>query len=1178
MTENKAKGAQTPENTEKNREEVQETHGAGITVSGISGTKTLRVGRVNKRPKDVVEDHSEAGAAAAASVTTAPSEPAVSVAPASASKTAPADKSQTAAASPLPSAPIRTESHAAASEPKKDIPSAASVKSPEKVPAVSSETKTAAAPKTEQVHISTEPSKSAAAPTQSGAESAAQPVKTPAQIPAAPVSTGTAPAPAVTAPASAGSAPASTGTAPAGTSPAAARSGTAPTGTVPPQGFVNRNSADRPYGNADRRDGPGDSRSTYTRPAGSYDSSRPQNQPGNQSGNPGGYSAGRPSGPSGSYDNRPSGQGGYQGSRPSGQGGYQGGYQGNRPSGPSGSFDNRPSGQGGYQGNRPLGQGGYQGSRPLGQGGSFENRPSGQGGSFENRPSGQGGYQGSRPAGEGGFSSQRPPQGGFGGPRPQGAPGGYQGNRPSGQGGFGSRPPQGGGFAGNRSRDSFGPGAKDENFIRSKEDNGYGARSASRTGPGGARGPVKPHSDIPTEISKEKANFAARDAYEKSRKEPAKDVKKDVNKPAAALTDRRAVNKRATTAFAGRGASEILSDDTALDNVYPAGSKGRRPSRKNQRMAPVPMQPKAVLSHVQLPEFITIKEFADGVQKRSADVIKKLMKLGVLATINQEIDFDTATLIASEYGITTEKIIEVTEEDILFDDTEDTDETLQTRPPVVVVMGHVDHGKTSLLDRIRSTSVVKGEAGGITQHIGAYTVRLKGGRQITFLDTPGHEAFTTMRARGAQVTDIAILVVAADDGVMPQTIEAINHAKAANTEIVVAINKMDKPGANIEKVKLELSQHGVIPEEWGGTNVMVPVSAKTGDGIEDLLEMVLLTADVLDLKADPNKQAKGTVIEAKLDKNRGPVATVLVQRGTLRIGDTIVAGPIVGRVRAMTDDKGAVVKKAGPSIPVEIMGLPEVPDAGEIFYTVTDEKVARQLVEKRRVKQREDQLRKSSRMSLETLAATLAAGEVKDLNLIVKADVQGSVEAIIQSLEKLSSDEVHVKVIHGAVGTITESDIVLADVTNAIIIGFNVRPGVSIAEKAKLTGVDIKLYRVIYNAIEDVQAAMKGLLKPTYEEIILGHIEIRQIFKVSNVGTIGGAYVTDGKVLRSSEVRIVRSGIVVHEGKLASLKRFKDDAKEVAFGYECGISIENFNDIKEGDIVEAFEMREIARK
>lgn len=698
-------------------------------------------------------------------------------------------------------------------------------------------------------------------------------------------------------------------------------------------------------------------------------------------------------------------------------------------------------------------------------------------------------------------------------------------------------------------------------------------------GPSAHRGAPKADAEnIPIEITKDKANFAARDAFEKTRKDPSKDSRKDPGKPISSQNDRRSGNMRAVnSAISGMEANEILKDDTALEAIYRSQPKGRRGApRKRGFSSPAP-QPKAVLTHVQLPQSITIKDFSEGIQKRSSEVIKKLMKLGLLATINQEIDFDTATLIAEEFGITTELLVEVTEEDILFDETEDTDENLLQRPPVVVVMGHVDHGKTSLLDKIRSSSVVKGEAGGITQHIGAYTVKLKG-RPITFLDTPGHEAFTTMRARGAQVTDIAILVVAADDGVMPQTIEAINHAHAANTEIVVAINKMDRPGANPDKVKQELSTHGIIPEEWGGSTVVVPVSAHTGEGIDELLEMVLLTADVMDLKADPNKQAKGTVIEAKLDKNRGPVATVLVQRGTLRNGDAVVTGSIVGRVRAMTDDKGSTVKKAGPSIPVEILGLSEVPEAGELFYAVTDEKVARQLADKRKTKQREDQLRKTSRMTLETLAETLAAGEVLDLNLIIKADVQGSVEAVTQSLEKLSSDEVHVRVIHGAVGAITESDVMLADVSNAVIIGFNVRPGAGIAEKAKDIGVDIKLYRVIYNAIEDIQAAMKGMLKPKYEEAVLGHIEIRQIFKVSNVGTIGGAYVTDGKVLRSSEVRVVRDGIVVHEGKLASLKRFKDDVKEVVTGYECGISIENYNDIKEGDVIEAFEMREIVRK
>ena len=748
--------------------------------------------------------------------------------------------------------------------------------------------------------------------------------------------------------------------------------------------------------------------------------------------------------------------------------------------------------------------------------------------------------------------------------RPTGRDGAYNPGTTPGQPYGQNRPRPGGGYPPRR---PMGPMGKDD------------SDEAPSRGPSAHRGPPKSDKpDIPPELTKEKANFAARDAFEKNRKEPLKDNKKDPGKPTVVQTNRSSANMRVVNStISGMQATDILSDESTLDALYRSKSKGRRaPSRKRDFSAPAPL-PKAVLTHVQLPENITIKEFAEGIQKRSTDIIKKLMKLGVLATINQEIDFDTATLIASEFGITTELLVEVTEEDILFDDTADTEENLQPRPPVVVVMGHVDHGKTSLLDKIRSASVVKGEAGGITQHIGAYTVKLKG-RQITFLDTPGHEAFTTMRARGAQVTDIAILVVAADDGVMPQTVEAINHAKAANTEIVVAINKMDRPGANPDKVKQELSTHGILPEEWGGSTIMVPVSAHTGEGIDELLEMVLLTADIMDLKVDPNKQAKGTVIEAKLDKARGPVATVLVQRGTLHNGDAIVTGSIVGRIRAMTDDKGGSVKKAGPSMPVEILGLSEVPEAGELFYAVTDEKVARQLVEKRRTKQREDQLRKSSRMTLETLSETLAAGEILDLNLIIKADVQGSVEAVTQSLEKLTNDEVHVKVIHGGVGAITESDIVLADVSNAVIIGFNVRPGTGIAEKAKEIGVDIKLYRVIYNAIEDVQAAMKGMLKPKFEEAILGHIEIRQIFKVSNVGTIGGAYVTDGKVLRSSEVRIVRNGIVVHEGKLASLKRFKDDVKEVMTGYECGISIENYNDIKEGDVIEAFEMREIIRK
>lgn len=676
---------------------------------------------------------------------------------------------------------------------------------------------------------------------------------------------------------------------------------------------------------------------------------------------------------------------------------------------------------------------------------------------------------------------------------------------------------------------------------------------------------TKPKQESPIdEGKKSRANFAERNAFDKKRTENTEN-RRD-NGKGAGSNDRRSKND--FNNYKGRNTDAFGEDYDG----YLYGSKKKNKKAQKVEVAPVVQQ----ITDIQLPPFITVKDFADGIGKKSGDVIKELMKLGILATINQELDFDTACLLADAFGINAEPITEVTEEDILFDEAEDKEEDLKPRPPVVVVMGHVDHGKTSLLDRIRSSSVVAGEAGGITQAIGAYTVRLKG-RQITFLDTPGHEAFTTMRARGAQVTDIAILVVAADDGVMPQTIEAINHAKAANTEIIVAINKMDKPGANPDKVKQELANYELIPEEWGGSTIMVPVSAKMGQGIDDLLEMVLLTADVLELKADPKRQAKGTVIEAKLDKARGPVATVLVQRGTLKAGDSVVCGPMIGNIRAMYDDKGSDIKKAGPSIPVEILGLPEVPEAGETLYAVTDDKMARQLVEKRKIKLREQQLHKSSRMSLETLAQTLAEGDVKDLNLIIKADVQGSVEAVIQSLEKLSNDEVRVKVIHGGVGAINESDIVLADVSNAIIIGFNVRPNAIITEKAKEVGVDIRLYSVIYNAIEDVEKAMKGMLAPTFEEAVLGHVEIRELFKVSGVGTIGGSYVLDGKITRNCDVRVVRDDIVVYTGHLASLQRMKDAVKEVNAGYECGLSIENYNDIKIGDVIEAYEMREVER-
>jgi len=632
-----------------------------------------------------------------------------------------------------------------------------------------------------------------------------------------------------------------------------------------------------------------------------------------------------------------------------------------------------------------------------------------------------------------------------------------------------------------------------------------------------------------------------------------------------------------------KGVSEVLSEDFILDEFYSDDGlkKTKKPGRfkkdsRNEQLARH-MPPKPVTVTVKIPENITVKDFAEVLKKTSTDVIKKLMGLGLMVTLNEEIDFDTASIIADEYGIIAEKEVVVNEEDILFDDAQDeNDENLESRPPVVVVMGHVDHGKTSLLDAIRKTNVIDSEAGGITQHIGAYTVKINN-RNITFLDTPGHEAFTAMRARGAQVTDIAILVVAADDGVMPQTVEAINHAKAANVSIIVAINKIDKPGANPERVKQELTEYGLLVEEWGGDVISVPVSAKKEENIDQLLEMVLLTADMLELKANPKKQAKGTVIEAKLDKARGAIATLLVQRGTLRVGDSIVTGTTVGRIRAMVDDKGNNIKEAGPSVPVEILGLPEVPEAGEIFYAITDERIARQLAEKRKQKLKEEQQKSTSRVSLEDLFNQIKEGKVKDLNIIVKADVQGSVEAIKQSLEKLSNDEVHVKIIHGGVGAVTESDVTLAQISNAIIIGFNVRPGANVAEAAENAGVDMRLYRVIYDAIEDIEAAMKGMLDPTFKEVVLGHAEVRQIFKVSGIGTIGGCYVTDGKIVRNSDVRLVRNGIVVHEGKLASLKRFKDDAKEVLQGFECGLSLEKFNDLKEGDIVESYMIEEVER-
>ena len=576
---------------------------------------------------------------------------------------------------------------------------------------------------------------------------------------------------------------------------------------------------------------------------------------------------------------------------------------------------------------------------------------------------------------------------------------------------------------------------------------------------------------------------------------------------------------------------------------------------------------------VLIPDNIVVSELATRLKVTATEVIKKLMGLGVMATINQEVDFDTAALVAEELGAKVEKEVIVTIEERLIDNSDDDEDNCEERSPVVVVMGHVDHGKTSLLDRIRNSNVTESEAGGITQHIGAYRVKVND-KEITFLDTPGHEAFTSMRARGASVTDIAILVVAADDGIMPQTVEAINHAKAANVSIIVAINKMDKMGANPDKVKQELTEHGLVIEEWGGDTICVPVSAKTGEGIDDLLENVLLVAEMKELKANPHRLAKGAVIEARLDKGRGPIATILVQNGTLHQGDVIIAGTAVGRIRVMTDDKGKVVKEAGPSVPVEITGLAEVPSAGDTFNAVEDEKLARELVEQRKHEAKQEQFSAYQKITLDNLFSQIAEGEIKELPIIVKADVQGSVEAVKQSLEKLSNEEVRVKVIHGGVGAVSESDVMLANASNAIIVGFNVRPDPVASENAARDGVDIRLYRIIYDAIEEISTAMKGMLAPKFREVQQGRIEVRQVYKISNVGTVAGCYVLEGKVTRTSEIRVVRDGIVIAEDKMSSLKRFKDDAKEVVKGFECGITLEHFSDIKEGDIFEAFMMEE----
>ena len=605
------------------------------------------------------------------------------------------------------------------------------------------------------------------------------------------------------------------------------------------------------------------------------------------------------------------------------------------------------------------------------------------------------------------------------------------------------------------------------------------------------------------------------------------------------------------------------------------GSKRRNEEQEKMRRLQLEIIKKTPLT-VKIPDEITVGELASRMKKTATELIKCLLKNGVMASINQTIDFDTAEFVATELGCKVEREVVVTIEERLIDDHVDTEDELVERSPVVVVMGHVDHGKTSLLDAVRKTNVASGEAGGITQHIGAYTVKING-KPITFLDTPGHAAFTSMRARGAMCTDIAILVVAADDGIMPQTIEAINHAKAAKIPIIVAVNKMDKPGANPDRILTQLTEHDLVPSEWGGDTEVCRISAKQGTGIDELLETVIMTAELAELKANPNRAAKGTVIEARLDKNRGPIATLLVQNGTLHKGDLIIAGTAVGRVRVMTDDKGRTITEAGPSIPVEITGLAEAPTPGDEFDAVADERMARQLVEQRKQAEKDAAAKRASKVTLDNLFAKMQEGEMKELNLIVKADVQGSAEAVKASLEKLSNEEVRVRVIHAAVGAINESDILLASTANAIVVGFNVRPDAAAAASAQRSNVDLRMYRVIYDAIDEIESAMKGMLAPKFREAIIGHAEVRQTYKVSAIGTIAGCYVKDGKVTRDAQVRILRDNIVIYEGNIGSLQRFKNSVKEVAANYECGMSVEKFNDIKEGDIFECFVMEEIPR-
>ncbi len=824
--------------------------------------------------------------------------------------------------------------------------------------------------------------------------------------------------------------------------------------------------------------------------------------------------------------NRPQGSSNYQGNRPQGQ---NSNYQGNRPQGGSNYQGNRPQGQNSnYQGNRPQGGSNYQGNRPQGAGSNYQgNRPQGAGSNYQgNRPQGQGNYQ-QRPAGDRPYAQRQGDgsqnrTGGYN--RPAGST--YQGNRPAGQGQSNYQNNRGGYQGGGNSQgnnrfgnNNFGgQGRNDRPDNRFKKDTG-----------------TKSFGDEPI-ITK----------TDKQREE----------------------QRRLNQTKDKRSKKDAIYEDGDLKNKNKAG-RFIKPEKKEEVIEEIKV--------ITLPEVLTIKELAEKMKLQPSAIVKKLFLQGQVVTVNQEISYEDAENIAIEYDIMCEKEVQIDVIEELLKEDEEAETDMVERAPVICVMGHVDHGKTSLLDAIRKTNVTDREAGGITQAIGAYTVNANG-HQITFLDTPGHEAFTAMRMRGANATDIAILVVAADDGVMPQTVEAINHAKAAEIEIIVAVNKIDKPNANIDKVKQELAEYELIPEDWGGKTIFAPVSAKSGEGIKELLDMVLLTADILELKANPKRKARGLVIEAELDKGRGPVATVLVQKGTLHVGDFISAGACHGKVRAMVDDKGRRVKDAGPSVPVEILGLNDVPNAGEVFIAHENDKTAKSFadtfVAQNKVKKLDET---KAKMSLDDLFSQIQEGNLKELNLIVKADVQGSVEAVKQSLTKLSNEEVIVKCIHGGVGAINESDVTLAAASSAIIIGFNVRPDATAKDTAEHEGVDIRLYKVIYQAIDDVEAAMKGMLDPVFEEKVIGHAEVRQIFKASAVGNIAGSYVLDGTFTRGCKVRVTREGELIFEGELASLKRFKDDVKEVKSGFECGLVFDGFDQMQELDIVEAYIMVEVPR-